>query len=283
VRAEGRFWGLEDGSARFIIDSDDRARIGRPIIDATTSEPTTIIISNPGTVGNGLVDVLAKNDLYGADVWLRRNWVDNGRFRLDLLGGYQFTRMDDSVSIVGDSTIVDPMAANPGLRTVSRDLFIAQNEFHGGSLGFVAEWRRNALSLEVLGKIAFGDLSERIIIDGFTVQTDPSGAVTFASRSLLAARTNEGRYEAHRFTVVPELNANFVIHLNPAWRLTAGYSLLYWTEAVLAGDQIDRRVNLTQVPGIQTGSLVGVQLPTFLGVETTYLVQGMNLGVDYRW
>jgi Putative beta barrel porin-7 (BBP7) len=280
VRAEGRFWGLEDGSEQFVIASSDNPHIGRPLINAQTGVPTVFSISNvaisaPNTFANGVIDVLSKNDLFGADAWLRRTWWDDGQFRLDVLGGYQFTRLDDSLRIQTDST-----SLADGTRYQDSDLFAARNEFHGGSIGLVGDWRKNALSLEVLGKIAFGNQSERVIIDGQTIVTPTAGAVQVFPRSVLATTSNIGEYRRNTFAVIPELNANVIVHISPAWRLTAGYSLLYWSEAVLAGQQIDRRVNLTQIP---PSVPAGVALPTYLGRETTYLVQGMNLGIDYRW
>jgi hypothetical protein len=264
VRVEGRFWGLEDGSERLVVTTEDAANLAIPLINTATGVPLPIPISTPGVVTNGGIDVLGKNDLLGADAWLRSTWWDDGIFRLEGLAGYQFLRMDDLVEIRTASTEVQTQAV-----TVTQDRFITNNEFHGGSLGLVAEWRKHALSFEVLGKLAFGSMQERALIDGRTVVTPAGGPPDPRSIGIFARTTNEGEYIVNRFTIVPELNANGVIHLNPAWRIVAGYSLLYLDQAKLAGDQIDRRR--------------GAGFPRFLNRETTYIIQGMNLGLDYRW
>jgi hypothetical protein len=270
VRAEGRFWGLEDGSDRFHITSGDNQRLAIPYFDAATGNTFNFVVSAPGGLANGVIDVLGKNDTIGADAWLRGTWWDDGVFRLDGLVGYQFTRMDDALQIRLSRTFV-----GTGVLETTQDRFITNNEFHGGTLGLVAEWRKRALSFELLGKLAFGNMRERVLIDGRMVTTPPGGVPSVDASGLFAQPSNEGEYISNRFLVVPELNANVVIHLNPAWRVLAGYSLMYFNEAVLAGDQIDPRLNLNQP--------AGPAFPAFLGRETTFLIQGITLGIDYRW
>jgi hypothetical protein len=264
VRVEGRFWGVEDGSERVVATTEDNGFISIPLIDTATGLPLNIVISAPGIVTNGGIDVLGKNDLFGADAWLRQTWWDDGFFHFDGLVGYQFLRMDDMVEIRTASTVAQSQAI-----TVTQDRFVTNNEFHGGSLGLVGEWRKHALSFELLGKLALGNMRERVLIDGRSVTTPAGGSPAPSSIGIFARTPNEGEDVVNRFTVVPELNANAVIHLTPAWRITAGYSLLYLDQAKLAGDQIDRRR--------------GAGFPRPLNRETTYFIQGMNLGLDYRW
>jgi hypothetical protein len=285
IRFEGRLWGLEDGSERFVVTSGDLPRLTRPIIDAASglpltallSQPGTVIISAPGVATNGSIDILSKNDFFGADAWLRRTWWNDGRFQLDLLAGYSFVRLDDLLQIETDST-----RFSDGRRFQVRDTFATQNEFHGGSLGVVADWRHRALSLEALGRISFGQMRERVVIDGRTLVTPALGGVSQFSSGVLAGPSNIGVDEAFRFAVVPELNLNAVIHISPAWRITGGYSLLYLSEAILAGEQIDRRVNLSRLAGSTTAPS-SIDRPALVRRETTLVIQGMSLGLDYRW
>jgi hypothetical protein len=236
------------------------------IVDGQTGEPILITVNGPNFGANGSIDILAKNDFIGGDAWLRQTWWDDGHFRLDLIGGYQFVRMDDSVTIRADA--IDLTTA-PDARVQTQDIFSTRNQFHGASIGAVADWRLNALSFELLGKIAMGGMRERFINRGRAITTPVGGTPTTTGVGLLVRDSNNDPMTRDRFAVVPELNANMIIHLNPAWRLTAGYSILYLSEAALAGDQIDRRI--------------GGVFPLPPGRETTYLVQGMNLGLDYRW
>jgi hypothetical protein len=52
-----------------------------------------------------------------------------------------------------------------------------------------------------------------------------------------------------------------------------GYTFIYWNNVILAGNQIDRNVDLSQVTVSPA--------PKFQ--RTDFWVQGVSLGADYRW
>lgn len=275
----GRFWGLEDSTERAAINSGDVPIIFRPVFNVGQGPASNTLIVAPG-FGTGGIDILSKNDLIGGDAWVKRTVWNEDYYRLDLLAGYQFTRLDDSIEIRSSTTA---LLFNPnvpvGTRIDVRDSFQTENEFHGGTLGFVSEWRHKVWSFELLGKLGLGSMREAVAISGQTINTSAGGASTSTARGLLAQPSNIGEYERYRFAVAPELNANGVVNLSPQWRLHIGYSILYWSHAALAGNQIDPRVNFTQSPGPAVGPL----RPTFAFNRTDYVVQGLNLGAEYRW
>jgi hypothetical protein len=96
---------------------------------------------------------------------------------------------------------------------------------------------------------------------------------------LLALPTNIGSFERHRLAFAPELNVNLIYQINPCWRLMTGYSFIYWSNVVLAGNQIDFSVNRSQVPG----PLVGPARPAFNFTSTDFWAQGISFGAEYRW
>jgi hypothetical protein len=58
------------------------------------------------------------------------------------------------------------------------------------------------------------------------------------------------------------------------------------SNVVRPGDQIDRRINPSQIPlpppaGAQP--LVGVAQPAVLFRTTTFIAQGVSFGLQYRW
>jgi len=275
---EGRFWGLEDSTERFGAISSTTPRFGQSIFDVEDRETIVLAISNPGEFSGG-IDILSKNDLIGADVWLRQIVWNDSYDRFELLAGYQFSRMDDSHVLRGTSTALPGNSDGivPGSVATIRDSFRTQNEFHGGSLGFLAERRWKCWSVELLGKLGLGNMHESVVISGQSTIAPPGGPITTVNRGLLTRPSNIGTYERHRFAVVPEINVNGICNLSPSWRLMFGYSIIYWSDAVLAGDQIDTRINQTQNPA------VGPLLPAFNFIGNDYVVQGLNLGAEYRW
>jgi hypothetical protein len=66
-----------------------------------------------------------------------------------------------------------------------------------------------------------------------------------------------------------------VYDVNPCWQLMAGYSFIYWSNVVLAGNQIDTTVDPSQ--------LATSTRPAFNFTRTDYWAQGLSLGAEYRW
>jgi len=275
---EGRFWGVENGSETFAISSGGLPILSQPILNVSTGLRTDLIAAPGFATGN--ISVLSRNNLFGADAWLRRVTWDDGYHRSALLLGYQYTRMDDSIVISRSSTAV---AGNPtlpaGFTAAFQDTFRTQNQFNGAIIGLVTGIRKSVLSLEVLGKVGLGDMREVAIVSGTQTATAPSGASAMTGVGFLAQPSNEGTRTHHVFAAVPELNINGVLHFTPQWQALFGYSFIYWSSSALAGNQIDPRVNLTQVPG----PTVGPVAPTRLFHRSDFFVQGLSLGAEYKW
>jgi hypothetical protein len=96
---------------------------------------------------------------------------------------------------------------------------------------------------------------------------------------LLTQNSNIGTFKENRDVFVPELDINLHLHLTQNIDFSFGYSFVYFTTVALAGDQVDRRVNLTQFGG----PLVGAALPGVLLRDTDFWYQGLNLGLNGRF
>jgi len=271
-----RFWGLEDGSDTFGRTSDGDPLLAIPYFDALIAANDSIIIAAPGVATGGSVSIRSKNDLIAADAWLRRTWYDDCCDRVDLLAGYMFTRLDDSLSI---NTELTTITAPAGTLVSTSDSFRTQNEFHGAQVGFLAEAYRGNWSVELLGKIALGDMRQAVAINGSSTVTTAGGAPVTGSGGIFALPTNIGSDERHRMAFVPEVNLNLIYNINPCWRVMGGYSFVYWSNVVLAGNQIDPALNFSQVGG----PIQGPAFPRTTFARTDYWAQGLSLGAEYRW
>jgi putative beta barrel porin BBP7 len=272
-----RFWGIEDGSQTFFTNSDRFPIIGRPFFSVLPpAGEDAFLVAFPGLTSPGSIRVTAKNDLIGLDAWGSRNWFSSGSGSVDILAGYQFTRLDDSLTINSLSTSIDPLAINPVGTTIGiSDAFRTRNQFHGGSLGVMGRAYRGAVTLEGLFKVGLGNMHQTVIVNGSTTTTPPGGPASTLPGGILAQPSNIGTQTHNHFCYVPELNANLLYNINSNWRAMVGYSFIYWDQVVLAGNQIDRNVNLAQV-----GATPPPQ-PKFQ--RTDFWVQGISLGGDYRW
>ena len=64
-------------------------------------------------------------------------------------------------------------------------------------------------------------------------------------------------------------------------RFLVGYSLIYWSNVVRPGDQIDLNVNPDLLPPAMDNP--GMLSPTFAMNDSAFWAQGINLGLDWRW
>jgi hypothetical protein len=78
----------------------------------------------------------------------------------------------------------------------------------------------------------------------------------------------------------PEAGVKLGYAVTERLSVTVGYNFLYWTRMALAGDQVDRNVNFTQVNG---GVLAGPVRPLFRGNDTDFWVQTIDLGLSFNY
>jgi hypothetical protein len=270
-----RFWGLENGNESFFAESDGSPILARPFFNPLLGEDAQLI-AFPDVVTDGRISINSDNDLYGGDAMLRCLWSAGDCGEVYLLGGYQFTALDDTLFIRNVTTSIDPDSALiPGTVIDVQDAFSAQNRFHAGSAGVSLVRYGCKCDWELLGKVAMGQVRQRVVIDGRSIQTPPDGEDEVNEGGLLAQPSNIGEYERNRFAVIPELNLNVRFHIHHGCDMVFGYSIIYWNDVVLAGDQIDR--------GDTLGPPVGDGFPRFAFNSNDFWAQGMNLGLECRW
>ena len=224
-----------------------------------------------------------------------------GTRRVDLLTGFRYARLDEFLGVREDLTVdagdatgpIDPNIPPDGTQFIVNDLFETENEFVGGEIGFLWEIEQRRWSLELLSRLAIGSTRQRARIAGSTeVITDPPTvpAPDPSVGGLLAQSSNIGSYERDEFSVMPEIGFTVGYRMTPRFKLTAGYTLLYWTNVLRPGDQIDREINGTLIPDfddtgapIAPGPLVGPLRPEFQFRNTNLWAQGVNLGGELRW
>ena len=180
---------------------------------------------------------------------------------------------------------------NPAGTTFNiHDTFGTQNLFNGGNIGLRTEWYMSPRwSFDVLTKVAIGVVDEKVSIAGNTVTTVPGSPATTANGGILALPQtvtgvgpggNIGDYNRTRFTVLPEIDANFHFQLTPLWRVNFGYSFMYIANVVRPGAQIDPVVDPNRFPPPLTPANPH---PTFTWNESSLWLQGVNLGMEARF
>src|SRR5206468_3726793 len=98
------------------------------------------------------------------------------------------------------------------------------------------------------GKVAFGNVEQRLRNSAFTSIREPDGRVTSdTDNALFVSPGNAGRFSRTRFAVVPEGSFKVGFDFNEHVRLTFGYTFLYLSHALRPADQLDRNVNVQPV------------------------------------
>lgn len=285
---EADYYALDDEWIRYQATGTAGAPIlGRPFFNMLTAAEDAELVSFPGLV-EGTVTVDANTDLESHGVALRYGLFcekigcgdrqAGGVSRIDILGGYRYMQLDEGLRIREDLTSLN--AQNPGTSIV-QDSFRTHNDFNGGELGAVWQWEDMRWSLELLAKLAIGATRQEVTIAGNTVLSE-NGFTQSLPGGLLAQRSNIGRYARKEFTMIPELGATLGFRVTKRLRLTAGYTLVYWSSVVRPGDHVDLDLNPNLFPP-EVIPFVGPLRPTFAWNATDFLAHGMNAGVDYRW
>ena len=265
-------WGFAGDQVAFSRSSNGSPIIARPFFNVNTSAQDAFLVAFTG-VSTGSIDVRATNDILGTDAYLRTNaWVGRG-WSLDLIGGYEFMRVDDDVRITSASTITGAGGGLPIGSTIDVvDFFDSRNEFHGGMVGFLAEAHYRCWRLSVLAKLAVGDMRQQIAISGRTV-TDTGGGPVTSGNGILAWPSNIGTYTQNKIVYIPEVGVNLSDAVTDYLELTVGYRFTWWSSVAFAGDHIDLNVDPTQT----------VSSPAFTWQDTEYYLHSMSIGANVRW
>lgn len=270
---------LEDESDAYAFsDPLGTSVLGRPFYNAGLGAADAALISSPGLAGGDLqisagtefttAGIRARTGLCcreiggGCDSYgcrddrlggvlggaaMGRRAPPRGVLRTDLLIGYRYARLRDSLRI-SQSVAAPPLSTSID----SFDAFDTRNEFHGLDLGAVYDWQATRWGLELVGRVAVGSTEQRVAITGDALFAQPG---------------NTGIFSRDRFSVLPELSARLGYRVTPRLSVNAAYTLVYWANVVRPGDQLD-------VSAVTGG-------PVF--AETSFWSHGLSLGADYRY
>lgn len=280
---EGTYFFLAPSSTSQNVSSDgspDSAPLAFPFFNPNLPGEDSSLVALPGTYA-GSASVTVQDFFQGAEANLLYNVQDSGGLRWDVIGGFRYLNLQENLSFVTDSLNVFPTA--PGFFHTF-DRFNANNNFYGGQIGVRASYDNNRLFLNGTGKLALGETSENVGINGGTFTN--AGGNFSAPGGYLSQPTNMGSFSQSRFAIVPEVNFNLGVRLSPWASIVVGYSFLYISSVARPGDQIDRVINPTQAPAITNnfpGSLAGQARPAVVLRDTDFWVQGLNFGLEFRY
>ena len=296
---EGNFLFLGRRSQDSSFNSAEFPVLTRPFTLASNGQSFGQIVAMPGvhipgdgtagTVSTGSVAVNSQSEMWGGEVNLRTNLCHDCRSYLDLVGGFRYLELDESLTI-NEATVAGPGMTRffPSLAGTAfqiADRFATQNRFYGGQVGVAGEFfLANRLSVGGAAEVAIGATYESIEVQGSTLSI--KGATSTAVKGgLLALPSNSGRFHRDPFAVLPDGTLNVGYYVTPHLRLSVGYDSLYWSRVARPGDQIDTTVDASKVPSFRglgfAAAPIAHPVPTLK--ESDFWAEGVNVGLEFRW
>jgi hypothetical protein len=251
--------------------------LARPFFDVNNNGESSEIVGRPGVVSGG-VNVTARSSLWGGELNARRKWWNDGPNRLDLIGGLRYLYLDEDLTIVEDATGLAGAGALAGIHAQVQDVFQTRNQFYGAQVGGIFTHVHGDWTFELRAKIAAGITRQTITINGVTVPGDPNRA-----GGLLALPSNIGDTKRDVFSVVPEIGLNLGYDINQHCRIFVGASFMYWTNVARPGPQIDRALDINQIPGFPAAPPASQLRPIVPTQAQNVWVTGANVGFLFKW
>jgi hypothetical protein len=289
---ESTFFFLGEETRHDLFSSGGIPILARPFFNAQTGQEDSELIANPALPGliplSGQADVSFRTRLIGFELNLVRSWLYgvnpewHKQYNFDFLFGYRYLQLRENLSIHEDLLVPEDSGNVPaGTRFLIDDMFAARNSFNGGQIGIRGELRWGGWFIDGRAKVAFGNTTQTVFINGQTTITTPGVGTVSGPGGLLALPTNMGRYHRDTFSVVPEFGVNLGYYITPYIKVYVGYTFLGWTNVVRPGNVIDRQVNPSQLP--PGGVLVGPARPAFRFRDGDFWAQGINVGIEMRY
>jgi hypothetical protein len=217
-------------------------------------------------------------------------------WKLELLAGFRYLRMDETLSI---NTVRGPF--NPGglvffnggqlagsnFNTTTSDNFGTTNAFNGGQVGMRGTIKMGNWSLSGDAKVAMGATTERLDINGAStlVAAGTNQSLQSARGGIFALPSNSGTFADNKFAVVPEANLTLSYHCYDFLRVFAGYNFLYWSQVTRPGDALNNNIDSRQIPtsaNYTAGALYnGPGTPTL--IQRGFIAQGFFVGLELRF
>ena len=254
--------------------------LARPFFDASSGAQNSQLVAFPGVV-EGELSAEVSNELKSIGISLRRTMLWNECFRVELLAGYRHFNFKEQL------TVDEAIGLDPGTPPDEQvlvgvfDHIRARNSFDGGEFGFVTRYHRDRWEFELLAKLALGQARKVLTVDNITIVDDPKRPEGTPVETTIYA----GRYTASDFGVLPEIDFSVRRQITPSFTFTVGYTLIFLSDAIRLGDQIDITVNSSDLPvelplaresGAQSGQSQRAGLD-----DSSLWVQGIHVGLQW--
>ena len=260
--------------------ADDQISIPFNATQPFNGNPAGETSLNAGGAAN-TVTISAPSRFWGTEL----NFILNNRrtetTSVDFLVGYRYMQLKEGLGI--NDTFSDPITG--GIVSIN-DRFDTQNEYYGAQVGARGSIQLGRFTFRGTAKVSVGVINQSLTTSGESLVTN--GAFGFASGNtpggVFTQASNLGTYRNSDVAVAPEFQFDAAYSVSERFRIHAGYNFLALTNVVRPGNNIDRNVNPTQNNVFGGGGpIVGSATPVATLNTSDFWVQGLNVGLEFRW
>lgn len=277
---EGDVFFLDPTSAGVELFSLGSLILARPFLNALIGSPDAELVAFPGVL-RGAVSAADSATVWGGTLNARANLWCGCNCRLDVLAGYRFLGLSDTLTVGESLKAIDPASEIvPGTQFQIADRFRTTNGFHGAQIGLKGEHWIGRTYLGWNASVALGDVHQTIDIGGGTRVTVPGLPPSALPGGLLALGSNSGRFVRDDFAVVPVCGLQAGYQITSGLRALVGYDFLYLSHVTRPGDVIDLAVNPGLLPPPIPG---GPARPALTDNHSDFWLQGISGGMELKF
>jgi hypothetical protein len=266
----------------------------RPFFDLNNSVLSGVVVATPG-LATGFLSATASESLWGAEanLWktLYHDWPGT-TCSVEGMVGFRYLCMDDGIHLNRFSSF----AANPvgfpdyaflaGNQIREQESFATHNQFFGGQAGVRGNLFFDSFILTGQAQLGVGGTNESITIQGSQVRTLPGGQAITSPGALLALPSNIGHHDRTKFSFLPEVGFKLAFPVNSHVTLAAGFTTLYWNRTIRPANQVDRAVDITQIPsfpGAAAAAPTGLGRPGVPFNQSDLWLMGGMISMEVKW
>ncbi len=245
---------------------------------------SSFVLADPGFAAGGQTIHQTLN-LWGLEKNALFHLMNNDRVDMSFLAGFRYMELSEDLSISSSERLLGP---GPTFAYQGYDNFGTRNQFYGGQIGLKARTQFGRFDVLGIAKLALGDDRETESVRGnsTSVSTVPGLVSGTTPGGIFAQSTNSGSRTHNSFCVIPEVQLQLGYNFTKRLRGFVGYNFIYMSSVIRPGEQIDRTLNFTSnaaISGVLPPALMGAPRPEPLFNQTSFWVQGINLGAEFKF
>jgi hypothetical protein len=266
----------------------------RPFFNLNTNTPSAVVIATPG-LATGFLSASASERMWGAEAnfWsnLHFDWPGT-TYSIDAMVGMRYLELNEGFQIGRSSAFVANPVGFPdyaflaGNRITEQESISAQNRFLGGQVGIRANAMFDNVILTTQFQLAAGDTNEQLNVQGAQRRTLPSGQSIVSPGALFALPSNIGRHSRDEFALMPEIAVSLRFPINRHLTIGGTFTALYWSRIARPAEQVDRAVDITQIPnfpGAAAALPTGLARPGVPFNQSDLWLMGFMVSAEFKW